>query len=67
MPQTKSERDWEAESDARTITDYVKLTKDSKRWARAQKALEKQEKEAKEAQLTRKVARGMKRAFPEDK
>lgn len=63
---SKADQEWEAESDARTLMEYVKLQKDSKRWARAQKALKKMEHEAKEVQLQQKVARGLKRAFTED-
>lgn len=53
----KTEKDWEAESDARTLIEYVRITKDKARMARAQKALGKLEDEARRAQMERRVAR----------
>ena len=47
---SKSDREWEADSDARTIISYAKLVKDPKRLKRAKSALGKIQKEAEESQ-----------------
>ena len=62
----KTERDWEAESDARTLMEYVEIQDDSARMGKAQKALGKLETEAKKASNLRKVATGLKASFPKE-
>ena len=62
----KTEDDWAAESDARTLMEYVEIQDDSARMGKAQKALGKLEKEAKKASTLRKVATGLKASFPKE-
>ena len=52
---------WEADSDARALMEAVAIQKDSKRLKRAQTALKRLEKEAKEATLERQVAAKLKK------
>ena len=61
-----SEDDWKAESDARTLMEYVEIQDDSARMGKAQKALGKLEVEAKKASNLRKVATGLKASFPKE-
>lgn len=59
----KSDQDWEAEEDARTLVRVQEIQGNPKRAARAAKALKKQETEAKKALSAVKVARGLNKAI----
>lgn len=61
MPRLKTESDFEAESDARTLMRATEIQKDPKRLARAQRALKQVEKEAEETLMNSKVAKKLKR------
>lgn len=58
------EQEWEAEEDARALTRAAEVNGSKSRKKRARKAAEKQLREAKERE--RKVAEGLKKAFPDD-
>ena len=67
MPMTKSDADYEAESDARSLRDAMAVNKDPKRLKKAQVALKRMEKEAHQTLMETRAAQGLKKAFPKDK
>lgn len=62
----RTEKEWEAESDARTLIDAHKIRTDSKRFARAKKALTRLEKEAERTKLEAQVTKKLSKAITSD-
>jgi hypothetical protein len=63
VPCSTSNKDWEAESDARSLMEHCKITSDPERMAKAKKALVALEAEAEKTLAATKAAKGLKRAF----
>lgn len=64
---TKSDEQWEIESDADAITRAQKVRRNKKRWPKVQAELVKRAKEANAAVVEAGAKKGLKKAFPEDK
>ena len=67
MPGSKSEAEYQADSDARTLRDAMTVSKSPKRLKAAQGALKQLEKEAHQALMETRAAQGLKKSFPADK